>query len=147
MADAEYATSTIDHVWCYLNQACVYGLRLRMIKTNPVVEVLLPTRPPKERKSFMIEQAEVLLRVAISADRRPALWITGLMCGPRPGELAGVRWPYVDVDSDEPFIAWEERVDEVEHRYVGQATPKTKRKGAIGCTRWWSGRCNGIAAR
>jgi hypothetical protein len=87
MADAEYATSTIDHVWCYLNQACVYGLRKGVIKTNPVADALLPAaRPAKKRKSFTIDQVDVLLRVAIPADRRPALWITGLMCGPQPGE-------------------------------------------------------------
>ena len=106
MADAEYATSTIDHVWCYLNQACVYSLRTGVIETNPVADVLLPAaRPARKRKSFTIEQVEALLRVAIPADRRPALWITGLMCGPRPGELVGLRWPYVDIDSDDPFIA------------------------------------------
>jgi hypothetical protein len=53
---------------------------------------LLPTaRPPRKRKSFTIEQVQTLLTVAIPKDSRPALWLTGLMCGPRPSELTGLR--------------------------------------------------------
>jgi integrase len=95
--------------------------------------VLLPAaRPPRKRKSFTIEEADKLLHVGIPQDPRPALWMTGLMCGLRPGELAGLRWPYVDIDGDAPCIDVVERVHEIEHRYVGQAAPKTARKGAIG---------------
>ena len=32
------------------------------------------------------------------------MWLTGLMCGLRPGELAGLRWPFVDRDSDNPSL-------------------------------------------
>lgn len=92
MADAEYATSTIDHTWTYLNQACLFAQRQGLIRTNPAAEVLLPAaRPPRERKSFSLEEVDRLLRVAIPQDPRPALWVTGLMCGLRPGELAGLR--------------------------------------------------------
>jgi integrase len=133
MADAGYATSTIDHTWTYLNQACLYALRRGVIKSNPAADVLLPAaRPPRTRKSLTIEEADKLLRVGISQDPRPALWMTGLMCGLRPGELAGLRWPYVEIDGDAPCIDVAERVQEIEHRYVGQAAPKTVRKGAIG---------------
>ena len=55
------------------------------------------------------------------------MWLTGLMCGLRPGELAGLRWPYVDIDGDEPAIEVAERAQEVSQKYVGQAKPKTKR--------------------
>jgi integrase len=133
MADAGFATSTIDHTWGYLNQACVYGVRRRVIKNNPAADVLLPAaRPARKRKSFTVDEVGALLRVAIPADPRPALWMTGLICGLRPGELAGLRWPYVDIDGDEPSIEVAERANEVNHRYVGQAEPKTARKGAIG---------------
>jgi len=128
MAKRKYATSTIDRTWGYLNQACQHAQRLRRIKTNPAADVLLPaTRPSKPRKSFTIEQAEKLLTEAIPADPRPAMWLTGLMCGLRPGELAGLRWPFVDIDSDEPSITIAERALEVDDKYVGQAAPKTER--------------------
>lgn len=128
MADKGYATSTIDRNWNYLNQALQHGLRERRIRTNPAANVLLPAvRPGKTRKAFTIEQAERLLVEAIPADPRPAMWLTGLMCGLRPGELAGLRWLYVDLDSDEPSIDVAERALEVEDKYVGQSAPKTKR--------------------
>jgi integrase len=133
MDEAGYATSTIDHTWSYLNQACQFGIRQRLIKTNPVVDVLLPeARPAKERNSLTIEQVEPLLVVAIPADPRPALWVTGLMCGLRPGELSGLRWAHLDIDSDDPHLVVAERANEVNKRYVGQAEPKTSRKGGIG---------------
>lgn len=128
MAARGYATSTIDRNWNYLNQALQHALRQRRIRTNPAAGVLLPERrPSKPRKSFTIEQAQRLLVDAIPADSRPAMWLTGLMCGLRPGELVGLRWPYVDVDSDHPSIEIAERALEVEDRYVGQAAPKTAR--------------------
>jgi integrase len=84
-------------------------------------------RPSKPRKSFTIDQVQRLVVEAIPADSRPAMWLTGLMCGLRPGELAGLWWPYVDIDSEEPSLEVAERALEVGDRYVGQAVPKTPR--------------------
>jgi integrase len=128
MAARGYATSTIDRTWNYLNQALQFGVRQRMTKTNPAAGVLLPERRvSKERKSFTIDEAQRLLVDAIPADPRPAMWLTGLMCGLRPGELAGLRWCYVDIDSDSPSLEVAERALEIGHKYAGQAAPKTKR--------------------
>lgn len=128
MAERGYATSTIDRNWNYLNQACQHGLRDRRIRTNPAAGVLLPAvRPPKPRKSFTIDEAQRLLVDAIPADSRPAMWLTALMCGLRPGELVGLRWCYVDIDAEAPSIEVAERALEVGHRYVGQTKPKTER--------------------
>jgi integrase len=93
-----------------------------------VQDALLPeARPPKERKALTVEQARRILFHAIPDDRNPAMWLTGLMCGLRPGELAGLRWPFVDIDSEEPAIDVAERAQEVSQKYVGQASPKTKK--------------------
>ncbi len=128
MAAAGYASSTIDRTWGYLNQACVWAVRERAIKISPVADVLLPeSRPPKHRRSLSVDQVERLVRDAIPADPNPAMWLTGLMCGLRPGELAGLRWPYVDLDDDAPVIEVAERAAEVAKRYAGQAAPKTPR--------------------
>jgi integrase len=128
MSDAGLATSTVDHTWDYLNQACRHALRRQRIRTNPVQDALLPeARPPKDRKALTVEQAGRILFDAIPEDRNPAMWLTGLMCGLRPGELAGLRWPFVDIDSEEPAIEVAERAREVSKKYVGQASPKTKK--------------------
>ncbi len=128
MAMRGYATSTIDRNWNYLNQACQHALRERRIRSNPAAGVLLPAvKPTKPRKSFTIEEARRLLVDAIPADSRPAMWLTGLMCGLRPGELAGLRWCYVELDAETPSIEVAERALEVGHRYAGQTAPKTER--------------------
>jgi integrase len=128
MGDAGYATSTIDHTWDYLNQACRHAVRRQRARTNPAGDALLPeARPPKERKALTIYQARRILVEAIPQDRNPAMWLTGLMCGLRPGELAGLRWPFVHLDGDQPWIDVAERAREVSQKYVGQANPKTKR--------------------
>jgi len=128
MAERGYATSTVDRTWNYLNQALQFGLRQRTVRTNPAAAVLLPERrPSKERKSFTIEEAQRLLVDAIPADPRPAMWLTGLMCGLRPGELAGLRWLYIDLDSESPSLDVAERALEIGHKYAGQAAPKTRR--------------------
>jgi integrase len=133
MASAGYASSTIHHAWLYLNQACLHAIRQRRTRLNPAADVLLPeARPPKARKSFTIQELERLVVDAIPQDARPAMWLTGLMCGLRPGELAGLRWPFVDVDRGEPSIDVVERASEVADRYAGQAKPKTARRGRIG---------------
>ncbi|MCP3913849.1 MAG: site-specific integrase [Actinomycetia bacterium] len=125
---ATHATSTIDRNWNYLNQALQHGQRNRTIKTNPAGDVLLPARrPSKPRRSFNLGQTQTLISEAIPADPRPAMWLTGLMCGLRPGELAGLRWPYVDIDSDSPALEIAESALEVDDRYVGQGSPKTAR--------------------
>jgi integrase len=128
MAKAGYATSTIDRTWGYLNQSCQHGQRERRITTNPVADVLLPEiHAPKQRKSLTIDQVSQIIFTALPHDPRPAMWLTGLMCGLRPGELAGLRWRYVDIDSNQPSLEVAERVNEVGHRYVGQTRPKTQR--------------------
>ena len=87
MADAGYATSTIDRTWGYLNQACQYAQRRRRIKSNPAQDVLLPqVKAPKARKSLTVEQVSRIVFVALPQDPHPAMWLTGLMCGLRPGE-------------------------------------------------------------
>jgi hypothetical protein len=78
-----------------LNQACLHAVRQRRTRLNPAADVLLPeARPPMARKSCTIEQLERLLVDAIPQDARPAMWLTGLMCGLRPGGLTGLRWPF-----------------------------------------------------
>jgi len=49
------------------------------------------------------------------------------MCGLRPGELAGLRWRYLELDAEQPTLEVAERAMEVGKKYVGQAPPKTER--------------------
>lgn len=107
MDDAGYARSTIHETWSYLNDACLYAIRNDRIQHSPVEHVVLPAgRPAKVRKSFTEKQVKRMLEEGIPQDPRPALWLTGLMCALRPGELAGLRWIYLDIDSGNDSLIW-----------------------------------------
>lgn len=129
MADDGKSTSTIDHTFSYLNQACQWGVRTERTTANPAANVLLPARrsSARARKTFTVEQVCKLVVVAIPAGPRPAMWLTGLMCGLRPSELVGLRWSHVDIDTAEPVLRVEERALEVNDIYFGQGAPKTER--------------------
>ncbi len=132
MAASGLSTSTVDRTWLYVNHTCQHAVRQRLTKTNPAATVLLPVaRPAKPRKSLTIVQAQALLTRGIPASSTPAMWITGLMCGLRPGELAGLRWPFVDIDSAEPSITVAERAQELAHTHpLGQGTLAETSTGA-----------------
>jgi integrase len=59
------------------------------------------------------------------------MWLTGLMCGLRPGELIGLRWPYVHLDDENPRLEIAERALEVDDKYLGQTAPKTPRSRRV----------------
>lgn len=52
--------------------------------------------------------------------------LTGLMCGLRPAALAGLRWPFVDIDSASPSINVAEWAAAIGDVYVGQAPPQDR---------------------
>ena len=103
-----YAASTIDRTrGYYLHQAIQHAQRHRRVRSDPAEEVLLPeTRPAKQRKSLTLHQVRRLLVEAIPADPTPAMWLTGLMCGLRPGELAGLRWSWWSSTSTSQSSRW-----------------------------------------
>lgn len=125
MDKAGLSTSTINKSWQTLNTGVAWGKREGLNKTNPASDCILPeARAPRERKSLTLEEATRLIEQAIPQDPRPAMWLTTLMCGLRPGEMLGLRWCYLDLDSDAPAIHIKERAHYRKHRYVGQAPPK-----------------------
>ncbi|MDQ6928116.1 MAG: site-specific integrase [Actinomycetota bacterium] len=52
----------------------------------------------RESRALSVEQAKALLDAA-KGDRLEALFVTGLMCALRPGELLGLTWDDVDLDA------------------------------------------------
>lgn len=126
MDSMQKASSTIHRVWIYLNMALSHAKRRGLIVTNPASDVMLPQKRQslRPRKSLTREQVGTLIFETIPRDERPALWLTGLMCGLRPGELVGLRWCNVDLDSDLPTVNICERAHFRRSRYEGQRPPK-----------------------
>lgn len=126
------ASSTIYHTWLSLNHALAWGVRKGRHQTNPAADCLLPeVKPTNARKSLTLEDAKALFAI-LPTERLAPLWTTALMVGSRPGEIRGVRWPFLDIDSEEPHMAIDERAHEVEKKYVGQRSPKADSNRTVG---------------
>jgi integrase len=131
MADRGLSKAYIDKVFEHMNNAVAWGVGERMNKTNPVDACRLPIGKPKKKgKPFNFDEAKRFFE-AVAADRREAFWLTGIYVGNRPGELIGLRWCYLDLDSERPTITIAERAHEEHKKYVGQRDPKTGREAAI----------------
>lgn len=125
------AYDTIYHTWNHAANAIEFTKKRHRNKTNPVLDVQLPTaRDPKERRSFQLDTLETIIR-AILLSSRAAMWLTGLMCGLRPGELSGLRWNWLDLDGATPTLYIEERAHYEVDKYIDQRDPKRKSNRAI----------------
>jgi integrase len=88
---------TVTHMHRVLREALQQALRWQLIARNPVDAV----RPPKvERKQMSVYDADETIEL-IEAARGTSIFISillGVLCGLRRGEIAALRWRYVDLE-------------------------------------------------
>ncbi len=84
-----------------------------MIPRNVAAVVPRPGHLPKPRTALSADVATQLIRAAIDLDRRegaPQLatrWICGLLLGARRGELLGLEWDRVNLDTGTADLSWQ----------------------------------------
>jgi integrase len=84
-----------------------------MIPRNVAALVPRPGHLAKPRTALSADVATQLIQAAIAADRAegaPQLatrWITGLLLGARRGELIGLEWDRVDLDTGVADLSWQ----------------------------------------
>jgi integrase len=100
LADRGMARNSVARVRSVLIMVFKFAQRRRIVSWNiaELAEMPAHARPVKEGRSLTVEQAFELLRVA-EDHRLGALVTVGVMLGLRPGELCGLRWSDVDLDS------------------------------------------------
>ena len=130
--EARLASATVYRIWWHLANAVNWALREGMVRTNPVLEAKLPPerKSTNVRRSFQRDDLKRLWNHA-AADKRAAIWMLTLMTGLRPGELIGLRWEWLDIDSKQPGLWVEEQAHHRGHRYIGQKAPKAGSKRAF----------------
>jgi integrase len=90
-----------------LGQMFAFAVKRRMI--TPADDLIRYTTipadaaKPKRRSSLTLDQARALWD-GVGEHRLGAMWRVGLLTGLRPGELAGLLWSSVDLDSSSPSI-------------------------------------------
>lgn len=133
--EARIASSTVYRIWWHLANAVEWSKNDEDMGVlhNPCLGVKLPPkRETKDRRAFQRAELPAIFATILN-DQRKAMWMTFLMTGARPGEVIGLRWPWVDIDSDlQKCGIWiEERAEHRGSKYIGQADPKAKSKRAM----------------
>jgi integrase len=106
-----------------LHRACKQALRWGIVARNPVDAVDAPRTPKHEAKSFSLEQSRAILKAA-KGDRLEALYVLALTTGMRLGELLGLQWRSVDLQSDGPSLKVESALKEINGK-LSLGEPKT----------------------
>lgn len=98
LAERNWARSSLVAVLSRLKRALRWAQQRRIVAENPAELVTVPHARRREGKSLTVEQAEALIAAA-SGHRLEALILLGLHIPARPGELLGLTWNDVDLDS------------------------------------------------
>ncbi len=93
-----YARATLDKLRGVLVQVLRHAERQGLVLRNVASLVPTPAGPRGQGRSLTAEQAVRLLAAARSHPLEAAI-VVGLTCGLRPGELLGLQWDDVDLDS------------------------------------------------
>jgi integrase len=98
MLGAASSAKTVRNVHAVLYGALDRAVRFRLIPSNPAGLVRPPRLARREMTALSLADARKVLAVAESDPLR-ALWRLAIAAGLRQGELAGLRWPDVDLDA------------------------------------------------
>jgi integrase len=90
--------STVRHLHVVLHRALDQALRWELVPRNVSEAVDLPKLQKKEIRPLTGDQARRLLEVA-QGDRLEALYVLAVHLGLRQGELLGLRWEDVDLET------------------------------------------------
>ncbi len=96
--DAGLAPRTVRYVHTTLNKALKDALADGLIPRNVASAVRPPKLTKKEIRPLSPEQANIFLEAA-RGDRFEALYVMAITTGLREGELLGLRWEDVDLES------------------------------------------------
>lgn len=96
--DAGLSPATVQKMHHVLHKALGQAVRWNLIPRNPADAVKAPTPTPKEMHPLSVHEARRLLAAA-QGDRLEALYVLAIHTGMRRGELLGLQWADVDLDS------------------------------------------------
>jgi integrase len=96
--DQGLSGSTVQKIHHVLHKALRQAVSWDLIPRNPADAVKAPTPSSKEMQPLDAEQARALLEAA-RGDRLEALYVLAVHTGMRRGELLGLKWGDVDLNS------------------------------------------------
>jgi len=123
--DSGLSGSTVQKIHHVMHKALAQAVRWDLIPRNPADSVTPPTPTLKEMRPLSVPEARRLLEAA-RGDRLEAFYVLALHIGMRRGELLGLKW--ADVDLDTSTIRVRRTLTRTENgKRVALGEPKTKK--------------------
>lgn len=97
------APRTVDAILTTLNQALKRAVKLRLLPYNPVAAVERPKYDNKKIQVLEIDELRYLLNAVQTHPQYPLFYLAAYT-GMRRGELLGLTWEHVDLDSGDVTI-------------------------------------------
>lgn len=94
------APKTVRNVHAFLHRALVDAVAWKYLTDNPASNIKPPRRPRTRRQVWKPEEIRVFLS-AVRNDRFAALFLLELTTGIRRGQICGLKWEAVDLDTGE----------------------------------------------
>jgi integrase len=101
--DKGLSGSTVQKIHHIVHKALGQAVKWDLIPRNPAESVKAPTPSSKEMRPLSADEARTLLRAA-KGNRLEALYILAVHTGMRRGELLGLKWDDVDLDTGVPRV-------------------------------------------
>jgi integrase len=94
------APKTVRNVHAFLHRALVDAVAWKYLTDNPASNVKPPRRPRTRRQVWKPEEIRIFL-TSVRDDRFAALFLLELTTGIRRGQVCGLKWEAVDLDTGE----------------------------------------------
>jgi len=122
---------TVDYLYDILRSVCNFGVKARLIKSNPADLTGLWDPPDPDKKKvniWTVEQVQDFF-TKITGHRFYVLFLICLLTGLRPGEALGLKWPRVDLQNG--FIEVAVGVQRLRKTGIHEDTPKSHRSRLV----------------
>jgi integrase len=125
--EAGLSPSTVRHLHVVLHRALDQALRWGLVPRNVSEAVDLPKLQKKEIRPLSGDEGRRLLEAA-RGDRLEALYVLAVHCGLRQGELLGLRWEDVDLETGTLQVRRTLTTTKGGSRFTAPKTAKSRRR-------------------
>lgn len=122
MSEAETGSRTRELAFVVLNSSMNHAVKMGMILTNPCARVSKPKSDRKDIVPFTIAESKLLIAKTRGTLNHAPI-VLALMCGLRQGEIFGIHFDRLDMDSGKLRI--DQQVQEICGK-ISVGKPKTK---------------------